>query len=126
MAGYLYKVLDYGIRQGGVTLNPGPFWHTAPRNFTSLALYMGGTAVVTKRFDPREYLELVQRHRVTYSFLVPTMFNAILSLPDHRDFDTSSLSMLTSGGSPMPAPSRRPPSTASGRCSTSFTPPPRR
>ncbi|BEQ16676.1 class I adenylate-forming enzyme family protein [Desulfoferula mesophila] len=104
VAGYLYKVLDYGIRQGGVTLNPGPFWHTAPRNFTSLALYMGGTAVVTKRFDPREYLELVQRHRVTYSFLVPTMFNAILSLPDHRDFDTSSLSMLTSGGSPMPAP----------------------
>ena len=104
VAGYLYKVLDYGLGQGEVTLNPGPFWHTAPRNFTSLALYMGGTAVVTKRFDPAEYLRLVAKHKVTYSFLVPTMFSAILGLEDHQRYDTSSLKVLTSGGSPMPTP----------------------
>lgn len=104
VAGYLYKVLDYGLGQGEVALNPGPFWHTAPRNFTSLALYMGGTAVVVKRFDPAEYLRLVQKHRVTYSFLVPTMFSAILALPDHRAYDTSSLKVLLSGGSPLPTP----------------------
>ena len=104
MAGYLYKVLDYALGQGEITLNPGPFWHTAPRNFTSLALYMGGTAVVMKSFDPVEYLRLVQKHRVTYSFLVPTMFSAILALPDHQAYDTSSLRVLLSGGSPLPTP----------------------
>ncbi len=104
VAGYLYKVLDYALGQGEITLNPGPFWHTAPRNFTSLALYMGGTAVVMKSFDPVEYLRLVQKHRVTYSFLVPTMFSAILALPDHQAYDTSSLRVLLSGGSPLPTP----------------------
>ncbi|MCB2193274.1 MAG: long-chain-fatty-acid--CoA ligase [Deltaproteobacteria bacterium] len=104
VAGYLYKVLDYGLGKGGVALNPGPFWHTAPRNFTSLALYMGGTAVVMRRFDPTQYLRLVEQHKVTYSFLVPTMFSAILGLEGHQDYDTSSLMMLTSGGSPMPTP----------------------
>lgn len=104
VAGYLYKVLDYGLGQGEVTLNPGPFWHTAPRNFTSMALYMGGTAVVMKNFDAAEYLRLVQEHKVTYSFLVPTMFSAILGLQDHQNYDTSSLKVLTSGGSPMPTP----------------------
>ena len=104
VAGYLYKVLDYGLGPGEVTLNPGPFWHTAPRNFTSLALYMGGTAVVMKSFEPREYLRLVAKHRVSYSFLVPTMYSAILALPDHQDYDTSSLKVLMSGGSPLPTP----------------------
>lgn len=104
VAGYLYKVLDFGLGPGEVTLNPGPFWHTAPRNFTSLALYMGGTAVVMKNFDPAEYLRLVAQHKVTYSFLVPTMFSAILALPDHRSYDTSSFKVLTSGGSPLPTP----------------------
>ena len=65
---------------------------------------MGGTAVVTKRFDPAEYLRLVAKHKVTYSFLVPTMFSAILGLEDHQRYDTSSLKVLTSGGSPMPTP----------------------
>ncbi len=104
VAGYLYKVLDYGLGPGEVTLNPGPFWHTAPRNFSSLALYMGGTALVMKHFDPEQYLRLVQRHQVTYSFLVPTMFSAILALPGHADYDTSSLRVLMSGGSPLPTP----------------------
>ncbi|MCB2225602.1 MAG: AMP-binding protein [Desulfarculaceae bacterium] len=104
VAGYLYKVLDYGLGPGEVTLNPGPFWHTAPRNFSSLALYMGGTAVVMKSFDPAEYLRLVAKHKVTYSFLVPTMFSAILGLGDHQDHDISSLKVLLSGGSPLPTP----------------------
>ncbi|MCF8034559.1 MAG: AMP-binding protein [Desulfarculaceae bacterium] len=104
VAGYLYKVLDYGLGTGEVTLNPGPFWHTAPRNFSSLALYMGGTTVIMRSFDPREYLRLVARHRVSYSFLVPTMFSAILGLPDHQEHDTSSLKVLMSGGSPLPTP----------------------
>ena len=104
VAGYLYKVLDFGLGPGDISLNPGPFWHTAPRNFSSLALYMGGTAVVMKTFDPAEYLRLVAEHRVTYSFLVPTMFSAILALPDHQDYDISSLRVVMSSGSPLPTP----------------------
>ena len=106
VVGYLYKHLEYGYDQDEIALYPGPFWHTAPRN-CSLAFYFGGTVVVSRNFSPRGYLELVERHRVTSSFLVPTMYKAILDLPDHEKYDTSSLRVLNSGGGPMPVEMKR-------------------
>jgi len=106
VVGYLYKHLEYGYDQDEVALYPGPYWHTAPRN-CSLAFYFGGSVVVSRDFRAREYLELVQRHGVTSSFLVPTMYKAILDLPDHQKYDTSSLRVLNSGGAPMPVELKR-------------------
>lgn len=104
VVGYLYKALTYGLGPDDVTLNPGPFWHSAPRDYASLACYLGGTAVVTRSFEPREYLELVQRHRVTYSFLVPTMLQMLTALEGHERYDASSLRLILSGGAPLPTP----------------------
>jgi long-chain acyl-CoA synthetase len=106
VVGYLYKHLEYGYDQDEVAFYPGPFWHTAPRN-CSLSFYFGGTVVVSRGFSPRGYLESVERHRVTSSFLVPTMYKAILDLPDHQKYDTSSLRVLNSGGGPMPVPLKK-------------------
>ena len=102
VAGFLYKAIAYSLTENDVTLNPGPFWHSAPRDYAQLALYLGGTCIVTAGFDPREYLELVERHRVTYSFLVPTMQQMLTSLEDGERYDASSLRVILSGGSPLP------------------------
>jgi acyl-CoA synthetase (AMP-forming)/AMP-acid ligase II len=102
VVGYLYKALDYRLSEADIALCPGPFWHSAPRDFASLALYLGGTCVVTPRFAPQEYFELVQRHRVTYSFLVPTMLQMLTSHEGNACYDASSLRVLISGGSPLP------------------------
>ncbi|MCC6210414.1 MAG: AMP-binding protein [Burkholderiales bacterium] len=102
VTGYLYKALAYGLGPDDVTLDPGPFWHSAPRDYASLACYLGGTAIVTRGFEPSEYLELVQRHRVTNSFLVPTMVQMLTSLEGNERYDTSSLRLVLSGGSPLP------------------------
>jgi acyl-CoA synthetase (AMP-forming)/AMP-acid ligase II len=106
VAGYLYKALEYGHDEHDLTLNPGPFWHTAPRN-CCLAFYFGGATVVMRDFSPHEYLKLVEKHRVTSSFLVPTMLSAILDLPDLQDYDLSSLRVITVGGAPMSIPLKR-------------------
>lgn len=100
VVGYLYKALDYGLEKTGVALCPGPFWHSAPRDFASLAIYLGGTCIVTRGFDPKEYLALVERHRVTYSFMVPTMFQMLAGVAEESD--VSSLRVMISGGSPLP------------------------
>lgn len=104
VVGYLYKALDYGLSDADISLCPGPFWHSAPRDFASLAIYLGGACVVTRDFDVREYLALVEKHRVTYSFLVPTMLQMLTSFEDGARFDASSLRVLISGGSPLPTP----------------------
>ena len=103
VVGYLYKALDYRLGRRDVNLDPGPFWHSAPRDFATLAVYLGGTCVVTRGFDARKYFELVERHRVTNSFLVPTMFQQLTALEDNGRHDASSLRVLISGGSPLPS-----------------------
>ncbi|MGO9021873.1 MAG: class I adenylate-forming enzyme family protein [Syntrophobacteraceae bacterium] len=102
VAGFLYKALDYALTDTDVTINPGPYWHSAPRDFAALALYLGGTAVVTTRFDASRYLELVERYRVTNSFVVPTMLQQLVNSPALQTCDVSSLRCLISGGAPLP------------------------
>jgi len=102
VVGFLYKTLDYALTDADVTINPGPYWHSAPRDFAALALYLGGTAVVPMRFDATKYLELVERYRITNSFVVPTMLQQLVTAPALETSDVSSLHCLISGGAPLP------------------------
>jgi acyl-CoA synthetase (AMP-forming)/AMP-acid ligase II len=65
-----------------------------------VALAKGTTTVVQARFDAGEWLALVERHRVTSAFLVPTMLYRILEHPDFATIDLSSLSSLAYGAAP--------------------------
>ncbi len=102
VGGFLYKALAYGLSDNDVTLNPGPFWHSAPRDFAALAVYLGGTAIVAARFEAEQYLALVERYRVTNSFVVPTMLQRLVYAPSLATRDTKSLRCLISGGAPLP------------------------
>ncbi len=103
VGGYLYKALDYRLTSEDVTINAGPYWHSAPRDFATLAIYLGGTAIVPDRFDPETYLALVERHRVTNSFVVPTMLERVVASRSLAERDVSSLRCLISGGAPLPS-----------------------
>ena len=52
---------------------------------------LGATVVVMERFDPVQALTLIERHRVTHTQFVPTMFVRLLKLPeaDRNGFDLS-------------------------------------
>lgn len=102
VSGFLYKALDYGLTDQDITINAGPYWHSAPRDFASLAVYLGGTAVVPERFEVEQFLGLVERYGVTNSFVVPTMLQRLLASPSLHDRDLASLKCLISGGAPLP------------------------
>jgi long-chain acyl-CoA synthetase len=65
---------------------------------------LGGTTVVMERFDPTEFLALVERYRVTRTQLVPTMFVRLLRLPVEvrTRFDLSSLVNVVHAAAPCP------------------------
>lgn len=102
MAGFLYKTVEYRLDSSDVTLNPGNFWHSAPRDFALLQLYLGGTTVVTRDFDAEQCLRLIESQGVTNGFFVPTMFRMMLDVPGNEAIDTSSLKVILSGGAPLP------------------------
>ncbi|MEE8370382.1 MAG: AMP-binding protein, partial [Dehalococcoidia bacterium] len=54
------------------------------------------------QFDPEGWLKAVQTHRVTHSFVVPTMLKRVMDHPEFDKYDLSSLQLLAYGAAPMP------------------------
>jgi long-chain acyl-CoA synthetase len=101
---FLVKLWRY--REGMVYLSPAPLYHSAPQAAVNLTIRMGGTAIIMEHFDPERYLALIERHRVTHSQLVPTMFSRMLKLPEatRRRYDLSSLEIAIHAAAPCPVP----------------------
>jgi len=104
---FITKLWRY--RDGMIYLSPAPLYHSAPQAAIGLTLRVGGTAVIMERFDAETFLELVERHRITHSQLVPTMFSRMLKLPDavRARYDTSSLEVAIHAAAPCPIPVKR-------------------
>ena len=92
------------IGEAETFLCTGPLYHNGPFLFSLTALLRGGHVVVMERFDAARSLELVERNRVTYMYLVPTMMSRILRLPDEerRARDMSSVRTAYHLGAPCP------------------------
>ncbi len=83
-----------------VSLLSVPFVHVGGMLGTMVALARGSTIVVLAPFDAGEWLTAVERHRVSSSFVVPTMLHRILAHPAFDSTDLSSLTTLTYGAAP--------------------------
>jgi acyl-CoA synthetase (AMP-forming)/AMP-acid ligase II len=96
----------FGFREGQVYLSPAPLYHSAPQASVAGTLRLGATAVIMERFDPEQWLQLVERHRVTHCQMVPTMFSRLLKLPDdvRLRYDVSSLECIIHAAAPCPVP----------------------
>ncbi len=96
----------WGMNADTVYLSPAPLYHAAPLRFCMAVHRLGGTTVVMEKFDPLDALALIERHRVTHSQWVPTMFVRMLKLPaeDRRRFDVSSLRCAIHAAAPCPVP----------------------
>ena len=94
------------LREGQIYLSPAPLYHTAPWVGVSCTLRLGGTVVVMEHFEAEAFLALIERHRVTHTQLVPTMFSRLLKLPEatRRRYDLSSLEVAIHAAAPCPVP----------------------
>ena len=81
-----------------------PITHAAGAMIVAV-LTRGGTFVMAKGFEPQRFFDLVERHRITCTFLVPTMVYVLLDHPGVKQADLSSLELVIYGASPM-APAR--------------------
>jgi bile acid-coenzyme A ligase len=90
------------MAHGDVQLVAGPLYHNGPFGFSMMGLFAGSTIVVMPRFDAAEALRLIEAHRVTWLFLVPTMMHRIWNLPDREAYDVSSIRQVFSTGAPWP------------------------
>ncbi|MFI6010937.1 long-chain fatty acid--CoA ligase [Streptomyces sp. NPDC051243] len=98
-------LIDKDLHADERALVCAPLFHIAGLTVLTLpVLLKGGTCVLVGAFDPGETLDLLARHRITYMFGVPAMFEQIARHPRWPEADLSSLRMLSCGGAPVPTP----------------------
>ncbi|MFF5763911.1 long-chain fatty acid--CoA ligase [Streptomyces tanashiensis] len=100
----LNVLVDTDLAGDEVTLVAAPLFHTAALNMSCLpTLLKGGTVLLESSFDPDRVLRLIERHRVTRMFGVPTMYDAMAAAPGWADTDLTGLRTLLCGGAPVPS-----------------------
>jgi long-chain acyl-CoA synthetase len=98
------QVALWGWLPEDVYLLSGPAYHAGPGGYVMSALFVGATTVILPRWDAREWLRLVDAHRVTLSFMTPAHFIRILEVPEaeRAQYDLSSLRLIVHGAAPCP------------------------
>ena len=96
----------YSVGPDSIYLSPAPLYHAAPLRFNMTAMRLGATCVIMSHFDPEGFLRLVEKHHVTHSQLVPTMFIRMLKLaPETRaQYKLSTLQVAIHAAAPCPVP----------------------
>jgi fatty-acyl-CoA synthase/long-chain acyl-CoA synthetase len=91
-----------GYRPDDVYLTTGPLYHSGPSGFLMLAQNLGNSAVIQRRFDPEDWLRLLERHRVTTTFSAPTPIRMVCNLPAERKarYDRTSMRRMVANAAP--------------------------
>ena len=102
IANVLQVISTFGLTQTDVHLVCGPGYHSGVAFFSALHQVLGSTVVLQPRFDAEQALDLIARHRVTTSFMAPTLLHRLVDAQKARPRDTSSLRALILGAAPCP------------------------
>jgi fatty-acyl-CoA synthase/long-chain acyl-CoA synthetase len=91
-----------GFRSDDVHLTTGPISHSGPGGFMAIALAMGQTVVVQRKFDPVDWLRLVATYRCTSTFAAPTPIRMVCALDRAvlDRFDRSSIRIMIANAAP--------------------------
>ncbi|WP_082738181.1 MULTISPECIES: AMP-binding protein [unclassified Sphingomonas] len=92
-----------GIPADAVAMVPGPLYHNAPFSAAIFALWRGSAVVTMERFDADAALSIIERERVQWALMVPTMMHRIYTLPPERraGHDLSTWQMVVHTAAPM-------------------------
>ncbi|WP_225804412.1 long-chain fatty acid--CoA ligase [Streptomyces sp. NK15101] len=104
----LNVLVDTDLAGDEVALVAAPLFHTGALNMSCLpVLLKGGTVLLEASFDAGRALRLIERHRVTCMFGVPTMYDAMAAAPGWAGADLTGLRNLLCGGAPVPGRTTR-------------------
>jgi len=81
-----------------------PAFHCGLIGWWLSAWYRSATVVVHRTFDPVQALEAIQSERITFTFIVAAMLQAMLDVPNVESYDVSSMYKIVTAGAPIPVP----------------------
>ena len=104
-----YSNLDFGPKTADYILNISekdnilcalPFSHSGGIVYILLTLIFAMRLIIMERFLPLEFLKNIAKYEITFFWLVPSMYIALLTLKDFSKIDLSSLRYVVVFGAP--------------------------
>ncbi len=101
--------LGVALEDGNVHLCSSMLYHSAPLLAAAAALHMGHRVILVDQWQAQSLLELIDRHLVTTTFMVPSMFVRLLKLEEsvRARYSTASLRFVMHAGAPCPVDVKR-------------------
>jgi len=92
-------IVDLGINRSDYTLTVLPLFHIGGHILWTLPhLLIGAKVLLLRRFDPERTLQLIEREKITNTYLIPAMAKMVIALPGWKDHDLRSVRFIGSGG----------------------------
>jgi acyl-CoA synthetase (AMP-forming)/AMP-acid ligase II len=85
-----------------IHLAAGPLYHAAPYLFALITYIVSGTIVAMRKFRASKALELIEKEKISTTFMAPTLLKRIIEFPDKDEYDVSSMKSLIVAAAPCP------------------------
>jgi fatty-acyl-CoA synthase/long-chain acyl-CoA synthetase len=91
-----------GYTPDDVYLTSGPLYHSGPLAFMGVGLTLGQTIIIQRRFEPEDWLRLVDKYQVTSTFSAPPLIRLVCALPAEvkARYDRSSMRIMLANAAP--------------------------
>ena len=97
----LGNVIEMEARRDDIATAMMPLFHCAQHTLTSTFLAVGAASVIMRGFDPAIMIAAIARHRITWSFMLPLMYSAVLDHLSRAAHDLRSLRFCLYAMAPM-------------------------
>ncbi len=101
--GQVQRASVIGYTPDAVTMVSTPLYSNTTLVSVFPTLAMGGTLIMTAKFDVDKFLKLSEKHRASHAMLVPVQYRRIMAHPDFDKFDLSAYKMKFSTSAPFAA-----------------------
>ena len=102
LQGFAYSVMEYGARADDVALHLLAQFHAGGNVYFMQQFLVGSTIFLHAHFDPDAVLRAIEKERISYAGLVPSMLIFLLESEQIGKADLSSLGRIQYGASPIP------------------------
>ena len=91
-----------GYQSDDVYVPTGPLYHSGPLGFMGIGQALGQTVVLQRKFQPEDWLRLVDKYQVTSTFSAPTPIRMICALPTEvkARYNRSSIKRMIANAAP--------------------------
>jgi acyl-CoA synthetase (AMP-forming)/AMP-acid ligase II len=91
-----------GYTPDDIYLTSGPLYHSGPLAFMSAGLTLGQTIIIQRKFEPEDWLRLVDKYQVTSTFSAPPLIRLVCALPAEvkARYDRSSMRIMVANAAP--------------------------